>query len=161
MKINIFNINFFKRRFVKKALNQIISDLQINDKDLEVNIIVTDENQIKWLNNEYRKIDKVTDVLSFPMLDLCPGQKIDYEKYKLDLNSENDTLSLGDIYICKKRANDQAKECGHSTIREYCFLSCHGLLHLLGYDHLDEITEKEMNDIIENALNKIKVTRKK
>lgn len=161
MKINTFNVYFSKKSYIRKSINQILNDLKIDDEKLEVNIVFTNEYQIRSLNKQYRNIDKITDVLSFPMLDLIPGQKINYEKYILDFNPDNNLLNLGDIYICKKRANKQAKDYGHKKIREYCFLACHGLLHLLGYDHLDEKSEKEMNDIIENALNKINITRNK
>ena len=159
MKINIFNICLCKKIKIKKEINQILEDLKVNSNELEINIVGCDELTIQSLNKTYREIDKITDVLSFPMYNLNPKKPICVEDYKTDINPETKLLTLGEIYICKKRAQSQAKDYGHKISREYCFLACHGLLHLLGYDHVDEASEKEMNNIIENALNKLKVTR--
>lgn len=111
--------------------------------------------QIKQLNNNFRKIDKVTDVLSFPNLNKTPEQSLDeFENECLD-----EGLFLGDIVICKKVANAQAKEYGHSKKREVCFLALHGLLHLLGYDHINKDDEKLMSATAEKILNAFGVTR--
>lgn len=104
------------------------------------NIIIVDEDKIQEINKEYRNKDSVTDVISFALED-------DNTFIKTDVRV------LGDIYICLKRAKDQSKEYGHSFIRELSFLTIHGLLHLLGYDHMNEEDEKIMFKLQEMILN--------
>ncbi len=95
------------------------------------NVIIVDNEFIHKMNKEYRGIDRPTDVISFALED---EHDIDYEDFRL----------LGDIYISIDKAKEQAKEYGHSLKREICFLSVHGLLHLLGYDHMEKEDEKVM-----------------
>ena len=95
------------------------------------NIIIVDNKKIREINKTYRNIDKETDVISFALEDCKDDIKLD-------------TRVLGDIYISKDKAISQAKEYGHSTLREFSFLSVHGLLHLLGYDHMNKEDEKVM-----------------
>ncbi len=102
----------------------------VKQKKLSFSVSVVDEEFIKQLNNAYRKINKVTDVLSFPT------DEADYE--------EDDELDLGDIVICLQKLKLQANEFGHSLEREAAFLFTHGFLHLLGYDHIDLKSEQEM-----------------
>ena len=97
----------------------------------EFNIIIVDNNRIHEINREYRNVDRVTDVISFAMED---NMDIKYEDFRL----------LGDIYISIDKCYAQAIEYGHSRVREICFLATHGVLHLLGYDHMEEDEEKEM-----------------
>ena len=96
----------------------------------EFNIIFVSSDKIHEINREYRGVDRVTDVISFALED---SKEI-----------ELDHRLLGDIYICLERAHEQAIEYGHSFLREICFLSVHGLLHLLGYDHMEPEDEKVM-----------------
>ena len=106
----------------------------------EFNIIFVEKEEIQKINNQYRGIDKVTDVISFA---LCDDEDI------------IQTNELGDIFICVDRAIEQAEEYGHSISREISFLAVHGYLHLCGYDHMTEEDEKIMfkkqDDILENA----------
>ena len=95
------------------------------------NVIIVDNEFIHKMNKEYRGIDRPTDVISFALED---EHDIDYDDFRL----------LGDIYISIDKAKEQAKEYGHSLRREICFLSVHGLLHLLGYDHMEKEDEKVM-----------------
>lgn len=99
--------------------------------DVEFNIIIVDNDYIHTLNREHRGIDRPTDVITFALEDY---EDIQYEDYRL----------LGDIYISIDKARSQAEEYGHSFLRELAFLSIHGFLHLLGYDHMNEEDEKEM-----------------
>ena len=101
----------------------------------EFNIIIIDNEKIREINREYRNIDTETDVISFALED---NPDIVYEDFRL----------LGDIYIAVDIAYDQAIEYNHSREREVCFLATHGLLHLLGYDHMTEEEEKEMLDML-------------
>ena len=102
----------------------------------EINVMVTNDQGIHAVNLASRNIDKPTDVLSFPMFQLEPGNPpADWEDY---LDFETDLCPLGDMCISLERAIAQAKEFGHSVKREVGYLTIHSMLHLLGYDHLDE-----------------------
>ena len=102
----------------------------------EINVMVTNDNGIHAVNLASRNIDRPTDVLSFPMFELEPGNPPeDWEEY---LDFETELCPLGDMCISLERAVAQAKEFGHSVRREVGYLTIHSMLHLLGYDHLDE-----------------------
>ena len=102
----------------------------------EINVFVTNDKGIRAINSASRNIDKATDVLSFPMFQLTPGELPEsWDEY---LDPETDMCPLGDMAISLERAVAQAKEFGHSTRREIGYLTIHSMLHLLGYDHLDE-----------------------
>lgn len=106
----------------------------------EINVLVTDDENIRLINNTSRNIDKATDVLSFPMFELTAGEcPDDWEPY---LDVETGLCPLGDMVISLERASAQAKEFGHSLKREIGYLTIHSILHLLGYDHLDEGPQK-------------------
>ena len=109
-------------------------------------IIFVDSNEIQRINKEYRGMDKVTDVISFAL-----------EDTKDDI--DNDIRVLGDIYICIPRMLEQAEDYGHSIKRELSFLTVHGLLHLLGYDHMNKEEEKVMFALQELILNEAGITR--
>ena len=113
---------------VKAAL-----DAENVEQSCDVCVIITDDENIHELNMEHRGVDRPTDVLSFPMLELSPGQKI--EVNPLEIDASTGAVMLGDIVISEDRARAQAKEYGHSDEREFAFLTVHGMLHLLGYDH--------------------------
>ena len=103
------------------------------EQNCDVCIMLTDNENIRELNKEHRNTDRATDVLSFPMLELMPGQKI--EVNPLELYPRTGAVMLGDIVISTERAEEQAEEYGYSISRELSFLTVHGMLHLLGYDH--------------------------
>lgn len=109
-------------------------------------IIFVDEKKIQKINKEYRNIDKVTDVISFA-----------FEDNEASINP--DLRVLGEIYICVPKMREQAKEYGHSEKRELSFLTVHGLLHLLGYDHLTKEEEEKMFSRQELILNASKIRR--
>ena len=110
------------------------------------NIIIVDEEKIREINREYRDKDSVTDVISFAF------EEKDNDIYK-------DFRLLGEIYICSKRAKEQSIEYGHSYKRELCYLCVHGMLHLLGYDHIKEEDKKVMRELEESVLNEYKLQR--
>ncbi len=106
----------------------------------EINVLVTNDQGIRGINLASRQIDKATDVLSFPMFDLAPGSPPeDWSSY---MDPETGLCPLGDMCISLERANAQAREFGHSVRREIGYLTIHSMLHLLGYDHLDEGPQK-------------------
>ena len=109
-------------------------------KEAEVSVSVVDASEIKSLNKEFRGINKVTDVLSFPI-----GDK----------NPETGEIVLGDIVLCAGKIIAQANEYGHTRKRELAFLTCHSMLHLLGYDHMEEEERAEMEDLQRKILDKI------
>lgn len=104
----------------------------------EVNILLTDDEGIQEVNRQMRGIDSPTDVLSFPMFDLRPGE----HPTQADRDPGADTVPLGDMCISVERAQAQANEFGHCFARELGYLCVHSVLHLLGYDHLDEGAQK-------------------
>ena len=133
MNIEVFNETSSD---LDKELNELKALLQnvCQDEKLdsgEFNVIIVDSNKIRELNKEYRNIDRVTDVISFALED---DDTFNLEDYRV----------LGDIYICLEQALKQAEDYGHSFKRELSFLAIHGLLHLLGYDHMSEEEEKIM-----------------
>lgn len=160
MKINFLNIKSFTlKRKLKKIFNYTMQQCKIESDHLSVNVGFVSESAIQKLNKENRKVDKVTDVLSFPFFNLVVGESVDYSLFEKEQDPKTHLTEFGDIMICENVAKRQAQQYGHSFIREVCFLSTHGLLHLLGYDHLDEKSEKEMNDFCESILNKFRIKR--
>lgn len=121
------------------------------DFEAEVSVTIVDDAEIKELNNAERGIDRATDVLSFPMLEFDEeGNAIDCE---FDF-TDDDLVLLGDIVISAERAYEQAENFGHSFLREMAFLTVHSMLHLLGYDHVDDpegekIMIKKQNDVLD------------
>ena len=130
------------------VLNDYVKYL-VNKLELEkceFNIIIVDNEKIHQINREYRDIDRETDVISFALED---NMDIEYQDFRL----------LGDIYISIDKCYEQALEYGHSRVREICFLATHGILHLLGYDHMTEDDEKEMFSLQEELLGAYEITR--
>lgn len=106
----------------------------------EINVLVTDDEGIRAINNATRNIDSATDVLSFPMFRFTPGAFP--EDVSEDIDPQTGLLPLGDMAISLERARDQAKRFGNTTRREIGYLTIHSILHLLGYDHMDEGEQK-------------------
>ena len=122
----------------------------------EVNVLFTDDEGIHQINLDMREVDRPTDVLSFPMFDLEPGEHPGEE----DADPATGLVPLGDMCISLERAEAQAAEFGHSVQRELCYLTVHSVLHLLGYDHMDEGPMKaQMREREENILSTLGITR--
>ena len=120
---------------IKKCIETTLAAEGIN-VPCEINVLVTNDKGIHAINLASRQIDRPTDVLSFPMFQLEPGNPpADWEEYE---DFETGLVPLGDMCISLERAQAQAKEFGHSARREVGYLTIHSMLHLLGYDHLDE-----------------------
>ncbi len=116
----------------------------------EINVLVTDNQTVKAINKAYRNIDRETDVLSFPMFQFEPGKlPEDLSEY---IDPETGLLPLGDMAISYEKAEAQAKEFGHSVKRELGYLTIHSILHLLGYDHVDEGPMKKQMRAREDAI---------
>lgn len=126
------------------------------DVPCEVNILVTDDAAIHEINLDMRNVDRPTDVLSFPMFDLTPGEKPGEE----NADPATGLVPLGDMVLSLERARAQAEEFGHSVEREICYLAVHSVLHLLGYDHMDEGPMKaQMRGREEDILSSLGITR--
>ena len=122
----------------------------------EINVLLTDDEGIREVNRTMREIDRTTDVLSFPMFDLTPGEHPGEE----DADPDTGLVPLGDMCISVERAKAQAEEYGHSFEREICYLCVHSVLHLLGYDHLDEGEMKhQMRGREEEIMKQLKLER--
>lgn len=138
---------------VKKVLNKCFEEEGLLDSKLIITITFTTPEEIRKINKKYRKIDKATDVLSFPM----------FEKEELDEKVKNKDFLyedvLGDIIISIDKVREQAKEYGHSFERELSYMLVHGFYHLMGYDHIEEEDKKIMRPKEEKILNKLKITR--
>lgn len=129
--------------------------------DAQVNVLFTDDENIRQINNEYRAIDAATDVLSFPAVDYDrPG---DFSRVEENIaayfNPENGELFLGDIVISIDRALMQAEDYGHTIEREVAFLTAHSMFHLFGYDHMEKEEAEIMEQKQEAVLEKLKISR--
>lgn len=133
----IVNFNNFGDKDLKKKITEIyeIALKETHNKNnIVIDVTIVGRKTIRELNREHRNVDRVTDVLSFPLLE--------NDELKSDLMQNEDIQTeLGDVVICKSRAIEQAKEYGHSVERELCFLALHGFLHVLGYDHIEKKDE--------------------
>ena len=139
-KINIafeaFGIEKLTVRSIIRTCIQKTLEAEGVDVPCEINVMVTNDAGIQIVNKTSRDIDRPTDVLSFPMFDLIPGElPEDWEDFQ---DFDTGLVPLGDMCISLERAKDQAEEFGHSIRREVGYLTIHSMLHLLGYDHLDE-----------------------
>ena len=131
-------------------------DAEGMEDDCEINVLITDDEGIHQINLEQRDVDRPTDVLSFPMFDLEPGEHPD----EMDADPETGLIPLGDMVISLERTREQAAEFGHSVEREVCYLCVHSVLHLLGYDHMDEGPMKaQMREREEVILGELGITR--
>ena len=128
---------------IENAINETLKNENFT-KPSQVSVSIVDGEEIKELNKYYRNIDKETDVLSFPM---------DEEGF------EDEVVILGDVVLCIDKAKQQAIEFGHSTDREICYLTVHSILHLLGYDHMNDEEKKEMRFHEEEVMKNLYLTR--
>lgn len=124
-----------------------VLDYEGYSDDYDISISFVDNKEIHELNKQFRGVDRATDVLSFPMLS-DEFEDVEYEE-----------MSLGDIVVSLERALEQSIEYGHSFEREVCFLVCHSMFHLLGYDHDTEENTREMREKEEAVLTKLNITR--
>lgn len=130
--------------------------------DSEISLIFVDNKEIQRINKENRNIDKITDVLSFPTLSYRDGNTYseEYENKKHDLWDFNEgNLVLGDVVISLEKAKEQSENYGHSFEREVCYLFTHSILHLLGYDHMEEKEIELMRKKEEEYLEKFEIRR--
>ncbi len=141
------------------VIETVLEDLSC-PYEVEVNLLLTDDEEIREMNRMYRNIDRATDVLSFPMVDFGQVQAFeDLEGSDDCFHPESGELLLGDIVISKEHVLAQADTYGHSVKREFAFLIAHSMLHLFGYDHMEDQERLVMEEKQGSILDKIKITR--
>ena len=160
MKIYFQNIGISPlKRKIQKIFVCALETVGMDFKNFSVTLKFVKPEEIRTLNKDFRNIDKITDVLSFPNLEFVKGRLSSAKKLTGEFDPKDGLVPLGDIAICKAVAKVQAKEYGHSYKREVCFLALHGFLHLLGFDHIEKADEKEMLKLANKILTKEKVER--
>ena len=148
------DFTFDYKQIAEKVVNYCIEREKF-PYEAEVNLTLTDNEGIHIINKEYREIDRPTDVLSFPMLSYdAPGDfSFLMEENEDDFNPDTGEAMLGDIIISVDKVKEQAREYGHSELREFAFLITHSMLHLFGYDHMEseeaEVMERRQREILE------------
>ena len=152
---------------IAKVIEECFRVENLLESNLYVSITLTTPEHIKEYNKQYRNIDKETDVLSFPMIeyddtdsiaDTCSRYDFVGEKVGL-INPDNNEVELGDIVLCVPKLYEQAQAYNHSVVREYAFLIAHSMLHLLGYDHIDDNERSVMEDKQNAILDDLGITR--
>ena len=134
------------REIAEKVIETAL-DLTGCPYEAEVSLLLTMDTQIQEMNTEFRGIERATDVLSFPMIEYPAPGEFGFLKEREDcFDPESGELSLGDIVISKEKVLAQAEEYGHSVLREYAFLLVHSVLHLTGYDHMEESERSNMEE---------------
>lgn len=156
-------LDFDYNEIIEKVINYS-SDFVGCPYEVEVNVVLSDNESIHRVNKEFRNIDKATDVLSFPMLEYEVEGNFDFLEENEDsvsefFNPESGELILGDIMISFEKVISQAEEYGHSRLRELAFLVAHSMLHLFGYDHIDEEERKVMEEKQNQILNDLEIYR--
>ena len=140
---------FNKRIGLKRLANAVYKTLNQTD-DIKVELGFVSSEEIREYNRTTRGVDKVTDVLSYPSLDNITGKVLKKQDYPLDI--DDGKIFLGSIILCEQRIKEQAQEIGHSQKRETEYLIIHGLMHLFGYDHIDENDKILMREKEKSAL---------
>ena len=147
----------FDQTKVAQAVCEKVLETEGCPYDAEISLTYTGDEEIRSINRDYREIDKVTDVLSFPMADYpVPGDFSDIEERDPDaFHPETGELILGDVIISMDKVKEQAKAYGHSNTRELAFLVAHSMLHLMGYDHMVEeeriVMERKQEEILKRC----------
>ena len=143
----------------KKVVQKVL-DMEGCPYDAQVNLVLTDNEEIQRVNTEFREFAAPTDVLSFPMIPFeTPADYAIVEEDQSYFDLDTDELLLGDIMISVDKVFAQAEEYGHSVTREFCFLVAHSMLHLLGYDHMTPEEAVVMENKQRTALDELGITR--
>ncbi len=159
MSVDIENDGLIADELAKKTSEAVTTAISMLFAGGGANVSLTfcDNDHIRKLNQQYRNIDKETDVLSFPLLDFNIPGKVEYSQQ--DLNPETGELMFGDIVISVPKAKKQSQDYGHSLERELCYLAVHSVLHLLGYDHMVDDDKKLMRQKEEKILTELGLVR--
>lgn len=149
---------------IEETAEQVIQKVLLMEKcpcEAEINLLITDSAGIREYNENYRGIPKETDVLSFPFVDYdSPGDfSVAFSDKNRYFHPETGELLLGDIILCRERVFMQAEEYGHSILREFAYLLVHSVLHLLGYDHMEQDDEKQMSEHQDKIMEELGILR--
>ena len=136
-------------KLIDMVLEECFREEKILDSNLYISVILTNPDEIQRLNREYRKVNKTTDVLSFPM----------YEREEISSLNKEIEEPIGDAIISVQKVKEQAEEYNHSFERELAYMLVHGFYHIMGYDHIEENEKKEMREKEENILNRLNIVR--
>lgn len=150
---------FNKEELAKTAVNKVVEWVKC-PYEVEVNLLLTSNREIKEINEMQRGIEKETDVLSFPMIEFqTPGDFSKIEEEPACIHPQSKELMLGDIVLSMEKVIEQAEEFQHSLEREYTFLIVHSMLHLFGYDHMEEDEKNSMEEAQKNIMHQLKIYR--
>ena len=153
------NLDIDYETIADKVINAAL-DYEKCPYEAEVSLTLTDNKGIHEINREFRNIDRPTDVLSFPMVEYETPGEFDFLENEYDcFNPETGELMLGDIVISLDKVEEQAANYGHSVTREYAFLIAHSMLHLMGYDHMNDEDKKAMREKEEKVLKSLDIVR--
>lgn len=152
--------SFDYKSLIERVITAACEDIHC-PYEAEINVVITDKEEIQTINREYRQIDTATDVLSFPMLEYeCPGDFSFLEEKNVEnFNLDTGELLLGDIILNYEAVVSQAKEYGHSIERELAFLTAHSMFHLFGYDHIEEEERLLMENKQTKLMERLKILR--
>ena len=150
MALNITDFDSDQQRVITIVFDAFCHYFDIVDQ-VNVDVCYVDAEEIRELNRDNRGVDAVTDVLSFPNIDEIE-LPLDLDKYSFDISPEDGRLELGSVVICMDRLIEQAAEYGNTLNRELSYLTVHSLLHLMGYDHMEEEEKREMRRVEEEIL---------
>ena len=153
-------LSFDYKKIIDEVINKVL-EFENCPYETEVNLVLTDDEEIHSINMEYRGIDSPTDVLSFPMIDyISPSDFSIVEKNEREyFNPETGELILGDIIISVDKVYEQAKCYNHSDVREFAFLITHSMLHLCGYDHMEQAEANIMEEKQSQILSELGINR--
>lgn len=146
-------IECLERKINSRKLARVIYKTLGQKDNLLAEVVFVSEDDIRTLNYDKRSNDSVTDVLSFPTLSDVRGEILEKKNHVCDVDGKY--LYIGSVAVCEKRAEEQATEFGHSTEREITYLVLHGILHLMGYDHMNEEDKKQMRAIEKHIMKQI------
>lgn len=154
------NFGFSEKEYIEKVILAAMDYVKC-PYEAEVNVLFTDNKGIQEMNLEYREINYPTDVLSFPMVSYNMAGNFDCleEEQEECFHPETGELLLGDIVLSYDKIKEQAKEFGHSELRELCFLVAHSMLHLFGYDHMEEEEREQMEQMQRDILTQLNILR--
>lgn len=158
---SIVTVDLDLEKSIRESIMYTLKHQGFNHK-VEVNVLLIDNEAIKAINQETRNIDSETDVLSFPMIDYEEGKtyKDLYLKHKFGPQFyDGEDLVLGDVVISMEKALEQSLDFGHSLKREVCYLTVHSILHLLGYDHMEDEDKSKMRAAEEEILGALEINR--
>lgn len=155
-----FKFPFSEHEHLQKLI-RFVTDFVACPYETEVSVTIVGKERIQEINREFRQVDRPTDVLSFPMMEYDKPSDFQGKTFQstISLSPGTGELVLGDIILCAEVISEQADEYGHSELREFSFLVVHSMLHLFGYDHMEESERIEMEELQKDIMEKLGINR--